>query len=75
MPQWYALLAPAGLPSAVRTSLESQVLTVLRSPEVASQLAVSGVADPKGSAELKAVLDAEFKKWPVLLPRLGIRPE
>jgi tripartite-type tricarboxylate transporter receptor subunit TctC len=75
MPQWYALLAPAGLPGAVRATLESQALTVLRSPEVASQLAVSGVADPKGSAELKAVLDAEFKKWPVLLPRLGIRPE
>jgi len=75
MPQWYAVLAPAGLPTAVRAALESQALSVLRSSEVAAQLAVSGVADPKGASELKAVLDTEFKKWPVLLPRLGIRPE
>jgi tripartite-type tricarboxylate transporter receptor subunit TctC len=75
MPQWYALLAPAGLPPAVRTTLESQALSVLRSPEVAAQLARSGVADPKGAAELRTMLDAEFRKWPVLLPRLGIRPE
>jgi tripartite-type tricarboxylate transporter receptor subunit TctC len=75
MPQWYALLGPAGLPGAVRASLESQALAVLRSPEVAALLAMSGVADPKGARELQAVLDADFKKWPLLLPQLGIRPE
>jgi tripartite-type tricarboxylate transporter receptor subunit TctC len=75
MPQWYAVLAPAGLPAATRAALESQILTVLRSPDVVRELAVSGVADPKGADELKALLDTEFKKWPVLLPQLGIRPE
>lgn len=72
MPQWYALLAPAGLDADVRKTIEAQVLAVLRSPEVAKQLATSGVANPKGSAELQAMLAIEFKKWPVLLPKLGI---
>jgi tripartite-type tricarboxylate transporter receptor subunit TctC len=72
MPQWYALLAPAGLAADVRKTFEAQVLAVLRSPEVVKQLATSGVAGPKGTAELQAILDADFKKWPVLLPKLGI---
>jgi tripartite-type tricarboxylate transporter receptor subunit TctC len=72
MPQWYGLLAPAGLPPDVRGTFEAQVLEVLRSPEVVKQLATSGVADPKGTAELQAILDADFKRWPALLPKLGI---
>ena len=75
MPQWYGLLAPAGLPPDVRGTLETQVLAVLRSPDVAAQLAASGVAGPKGASELKALLDSEFKRWPVLIPKLGIKPE
>jgi tripartite-type tricarboxylate transporter receptor subunit TctC len=72
MPQWYGLLAPAGLSADVRKAFEAQVLAVLRSPEVVQQLATSGVADPKGTAELRAILDADFMKWPSLLPKLGI---
>ena len=72
MPQWYGLLAPAGLPADVRATLESQALSVLHSPDVVKQLAVTGVAGPKGSAEFRALLTVEFKKWPALLPKLGI---
>jgi tripartite-type tricarboxylate transporter receptor subunit TctC len=75
MPQWYAVLAPAGLPGPIRDRLEAQALAVLRSPDVAAQLALSGVANPQGAGALAAVLDAEFKKWPLLLPKLGIRME
>jgi tripartite-type tricarboxylate transporter receptor subunit TctC len=75
MPQWYGLLAPAGLSQDVRGTLEQQVLTVLRSPEVTTQLAASGVAGPKSARELQTLLDAEFKRWPVLIPKLGIKPE
>jgi tripartite-type tricarboxylate transporter receptor subunit TctC len=75
MPQWYGLLAPAGMPPDLRSTLETQVLAVLRSPEVAAQLAVSGVAGSKGAGELKTLLDLEFKRWPVLIPKLSIKPE
>lgn len=72
MPQWYGLLAPAGLVPDLRKTFEAQVLAVLRSPEVVKQLAASGVAGPRGTAEFQAILTAEFKKWPALLPKLGI---
>jgi tripartite-type tricarboxylate transporter receptor subunit TctC len=75
MPQWYGLLAPAGLPPELRATLEQQVLTVLRSPEITAQLAVSGVAGPQGARELQTLLDQEFKRWPVLIPKLGIKTE
>jgi tripartite-type tricarboxylate transporter receptor subunit TctC len=75
MPQWYGLLGPAGLAPEIRQTIEQQVLSVLRSPEVAAQLAASGVAGPKGAAEFKVLLDAEFKRWPELIPKLGIKPE
>ena len=72
MPQWYGLLAPTGLPADVRMMLESQALSVLRSPEVVKQLALSGVANPKGTSEFRALLDFEYKRWPALLPKFGI---
>ncbi len=75
MPQWYGLFGPAGVPADVRATLEAQVLGVLNSPEVMAQFAASGVAGPKGAAEFKHMLDAEFKKWPVLIPKLGITPQ
>jgi tripartite-type tricarboxylate transporter receptor subunit TctC len=75
MPQWYGLFAPAGVPTHVRSVLEAQALTVLRSPDIATQLAISGVANPKGSRELKAVVEAELKRWSVMIPKLGIKTE
>ncbi len=75
MPQWYGLLAPAGMAPEVKRTIETQVLSVLRSSEVVAQLAASGVAGPKGAAEFKPVLDAEFKRWRELIPKLGIKPE
>jgi len=75
MPQWYGLLGPAGLPPDIRQTIESQVLEVLRSDEVVTQLAASGVAGPKGAAEFKRMLDAEFRRWRELIPKLGIKPE
>src|SRR5215470_3779091 len=61
MPQWYGLLSPAGLASDVRRTIETQVLSVLRSPDVMAQLSSSGVAEPKGTDEFRVLLDAEFR--------------
>ena len=75
MPQWYGLLGPAGMPPDIRHTIETQVLSVLRSPEVTAQLASSGVAGPKGAAEFRQLLDAEFKRWREFIPKLGIKVE
>jgi tripartite-type tricarboxylate transporter receptor subunit TctC len=75
MPQWYGLLGPAGLAPETKATIEQQVLSVLRSPEIVAQLAASGITGPKDAAAFKVLLDAEFKRWSVLIPKLGIKPE
>jgi hypothetical protein len=63
------------MPAEIKHTIESQVLSVLRTSEVMTQLAASGVAGPKGAVELKVMLDAELKKWPPLIAKLGIKAE
>ena len=75
MPQWYGLLGPAGMPAEIKRTIESQVLSVLAMPEVTTQLAAAGVAGPKGATEFRILLDAERKKWPPLIAKLGVKAE
>jgi len=75
MPQWYGLLGPGGMPADIKRTIETQVLSVLRSPDVVAQLSSSGVSGPKGADQFRALLDAEFKRWRVLIPKLGIKAE
>ena len=75
MPQWYGLLGPAAMPMEIRRTIENEILSVLRTPEVMTQLAASGVAGPKGASEFRMLLDAELRKWPPLIAKLGIRAE
>jgi tripartite-type tricarboxylate transporter receptor subunit TctC len=75
MPQWYGLLGPAGMPDEVKRTIEMQILSVLRSPEVVAQLGQSGVAGPKGEREFRTLLQAEFKRWRMMIPKLGIKVE
>jgi len=39
------------------------------------QLSSSGVAGPKGADDFRVLLDAEFKRWRALIPKLGIKVE
>jgi tripartite-type tricarboxylate transporter receptor subunit TctC len=73
VPQWYGVLAPRGLPVTLRQTMETELLSVLRSPEVSAQLETSGVSGATGTKDFQALLDAEFKKWPVIIDKLGIK--
>jgi tripartite-type tricarboxylate transporter receptor subunit TctC len=75
MPQWYGLLGPAGMPEDVTRTIETQILSVLRAPDVVAQLGTSGVAGPKGADQFRTLLEGEFKRWRVLIPKLGIKVE
>ena len=75
MPQWYGLLGPAGMPEDVTRTVETQILSVLRAPDVVAQLGTSGVAGPKGADQFRTLLEGEFKRWRVLIPKLGIKVE
>ena len=61
---WYGMLAPAGTPQAVVGRLNSELVKVLRSPDVKERLAGQG-ADPAGGTpeEFLAFLKEEIAKW------------
>jgi len=61
---WNGLLAPAGTPREIVSRLHSEVVRVLRTPEVRDQLTSQG-ADIVGNSpeEFAAWIRAEVKKW------------
>ena len=70
---WYGLLAPAGTPQAVVGRLNSELVKVLRSPDVKERLAGQG-ADPAGGSpeEFSAFLKEEIAKWGKVVRKAGI---
>jgi tripartite-type tricarboxylate transporter receptor subunit TctC len=61
---WAGLFAPAQTPMATVKRLESEVHRILKTPEVAAQMATSQVtATPATSEELAKLLAADLAKW------------
>jgi len=61
---WAGLFAPAQTPMAVVKRLESEVHRILKTPEVAAQMATSQVtATPASSEDLAKLLAADLAKW------------
>ncbi len=62
--QWYAVLAPAGLPAGVAQKLNAEITRIVRLPKVADFMSALG-ADPKTSTlpEFQTYLRAEVVKW------------
>ena len=73
---WYALLAPAATPQAIVRRVHAETTKVLKSPEIAEQLAALG-ADPIGSSpqELAKFLQTEIARWTKLIQQANIRAE
>jgi len=72
---WYGLLAPAGTPADIVTKLNSEVVAILKSPEMFDRLSKEG-ADPVGNspAEFARHIQAEIEKWRKVIKAAGIRP-
>ena len=61
---WAGLFAPAQTPMATVKRLESEVHRILKTPEVAAQMATSQVtATPASSEDLAKLLAADLAKW------------
>jgi tripartite-type tricarboxylate transporter receptor subunit TctC len=61
---WFALMAPAGTPTAVVNQINTSVAGVMRTPEVRTRLGPLGAETAVGSpAELAQHIRAEFTKW------------
>lgn len=61
---WFGIFAPAGLPDPVAERLGGAIRAALRNPEMARQLAASGVEPMEGgAAEFKALVAKDYAKW------------
>jgi len=72
MGNWYAMLAPAGVPADTVASLEKAMLEALKSPAVAERLKAGGVAGPLDSKGFRAKLESDVAFWGPQIKKLGI---
>ena len=73
---WFALVGPAGLPSAIAARLNREALDILNSPEMKETLAQQGLApDPSTPEALTAQIRGDIGKWRDLIAKAGIKPE
>jgi tripartite-type tricarboxylate transporter receptor subunit TctC len=73
---WFALMAPAGTPIAIRTKLAQEVKKALEDPEVRGKLDKQGLT-PRGTTpeELGAATKAQLAKYGDLIRKNGISAE
>jgi tripartite-type tricarboxylate transporter receptor subunit TctC len=73
---WYALVGPAGLPSAIVARLNAEVQKIFSDPQFAQKIIEMG-QDPAPStgAELSAYMRSETKRWSQVIKDAGLKPE
>jgi tripartite-type tricarboxylate transporter receptor subunit TctC len=73
---WYGIFAPRRTPAPVIERLHAELLTILKSPEIAQVFAATGVepawTTPK---ELEAYMKAETERWRKVIQAAGIKLE
>lgn len=72
---WFGVVAPAGLPEAMRQRLSREVLTIMRQPEMAEQIdRLGGEVWTGDSAAFAALIAREKETWGAAVRAAGIRP-
>jgi tripartite-type tricarboxylate transporter receptor subunit TctC len=73
---WWALFAPAGLPTDVKTKINRDAVDAMKSPAVRERFETIG-AVPVGSTldEIATLVRADYDKWGPLIKAAGIVPE
>lgn len=73
---WNGILAPAGTPALLITQLNTEIVKVLRSPDIVEKLAAQGV-EPVGNtpAEFSQIIRRDIDKWAKVIKDAGIRAD
>jgi tripartite-type tricarboxylate transporter receptor subunit TctC len=71
---WFGIAAPARLPSALTDRVHSEIVTALRSPEVAEKLAAEG-SEVVGSSprEFRDFIRSDIAKWAKVVKAAGMK--
>ena len=74
--QWWALVAPRGLPTPIQTQLHSELVKIVLAPKTKEFLASQGLeAMGTSSVELAAIMKNEYAKWAPLFKQGLVKPE
>jgi hypothetical protein len=73
---WQGLLVPKGTPSVIVAKLNTEIVRILKMPEVVQKLALLGI-DPVGSSseEFTKMMQLEIVRWQKAARDAGIEPE
>jgi tripartite-type tricarboxylate transporter receptor subunit TctC len=73
---WWGVLGPAGVPEAVVTRLNTELVRILQTADVKERFANLGVEAKSSSvAEFSALIKAEIVRYAKLIKDIGITPE
>ena len=73
---WWAVTAPAGLPTPILKRLNTEIVAILNQPESAQRLSAEGAEPwPLTSEAFTQVLHSELEKWTRVAREIGIRAE
>jgi tripartite-type tricarboxylate transporter receptor subunit TctC len=75
MGNWYAMLAPAGIPADTQAALEKAMLEAMKSPTVSARLAAGGVTGALDSKGFGQKLARDVAYWGPQIKKLGITAE
>lgn len=75
MTSWIGVMAPKGIPVALRQKLVRAFGEAMKDPEVVRLLAEAGYANPRDDAGFRAKLNKDFDFWIPWLKAAGIRAE
>ena len=73
---WFGVLAPARTPPSAVERLNREISTILRAPDVVQTFTDRGI-EPVGNstAEFRAFIEAESRRWLKVAQDAGVRPE
>src|SRR5882724_7382109 len=73
---WVGTFGPAGMPAAIAAKLNSEILAIMRTPDVQQRLLTEGARfTPMTSSQFSAFVAAETTKWGKLIREIGIRTD
>lgn len=73
---WYMMLAPAGMPKDVMTTLNTELNKAMKDPEVGGKLAAQGVEWVGGTPEqADAFLRSEMVRWAKIAKETGMKAD
>lgn len=76
VPQWFAILAPAGVPEPILQALHAKVTEISKEPEVPARLLLTGMLPVTSTrSELQAFVDTQWKNTGDLIKSANIKLE